>query len=34
LIRAAAVPVALQTAGPSGSPDPGARLRQQLRLQP
>jgi general secretion pathway protein D len=34
LINAAAVPDELNGLRPSGSPDPGARLRQKLKLQP
>ena len=34
LINAAAVPGTLNGLRPSGSPDPGARLRNQVKLQP
>jgi general secretion pathway protein D len=34
LINAAAVPDEVNTLRPSGSSDPGARLRRQLKLQP
>jgi general secretion pathway protein D len=34
LINAAAVPDQMNGLRPSGSPDPGARLRRQLKLQP
>ena len=34
LINAAAVPDRLNSLRPSGSPDPGARLRSKLQLQP